>query len=147
MGIPTNPNQPLSTFQDDGEIKPPIIEWIHNNPSTTTHLPLPDSSWLQSISYDSQSLRMTITTKDGKSWQHGQVYPNQFAEMQIHPSKGSYYSKNIKGKHPTTDIIKRPKLGNFPKETNDALKPKDRFKYPLTERYTAGRQPRTPRYG
>ena len=114
--VPTSPNQPISNFSTDGEIKPPQIEWIKNTPSTTMHLPCADSSWLESVSYDSSSLRMTVTTKTGSSWQHGMVYPAQFTEMQLHPSKGSYYSKNIKGNHPTTHIIKTPKLGNFPRE-------------------------------
>jgi hypothetical protein len=135
MGIPTNPNQPLS---DSGgryeELKPPQIEWIKNDPKTTKHLPTPDSSWIQSISYDAQSLRMTITTKEGSSWQHGQVYPNQFTELQLHPSKGSYYTKNIKGNHPITHIIKTPKLANFPRgQTNG--KSEDRFKNPLHDRF------------
>lgn len=135
MGVPTNPNQPITNFQDDGEIKPPVIEWIHDTPKTTAHLPLPDSSWLQSISYDSSSLRLTVTTKEGASWQHAMVYPNQFEEMQLHPSKGSYYTKNIKGNHPSTTIKRTPKLSNFPKETNDAAKPKDRFQNPIHDRY------------
>lgn len=116
MGIPTNPNQPVSTFSDDGVIKPPQIEWLKNDPKTTKHLPCADSSWLQSISYDSASLRMTVTTKGGASWQHAQVYPNAFTELQLHPSKGSYYTKNIKGNHPTTHILKTPRLGDFPRE-------------------------------
>ncbi len=136
MGIPTNTNQPDTKFAEDGEIRPPQIEWIHNDPKTTKHLPLPDSSWLQSITYDSASLRMTITTKEGASWQHAMVYPNQFAEMQLHPSKGSYYTKNIKGKHPSTTIKKNPSLENFPKETNDATQPKNRFQNPLYDHYT-----------
>jgi len=95
MGVPTNPNQPEETrFADDGQIRPPQIEWVHNDPKTTKHMPTPDSSWLQSVSYDSASLRMTFTTKKGDSWQHAQVYPAQFTELQLHPSKGSYYSKN-----------------------------------------------------
>lgn len=130
MGIPTNPNQPDADFLKTGEIKPPVIEWVKNDPKTTKHLPLPNSSWLQSVSYDSTSLRMTITTKDGASWQHAQVYPAQFTEMQLHPSKGSYYAKNIKGNHPITHIIKTPKLGDFPRE-NKTHAPKDRFKNPF----------------
>ena len=114
--VPTNPNQPIS---DSGgryeELKPPQIEWIHNDPKTTKHLPTPDSSWLQSVSYDSATLRLTVTTKEGASWQHGQVYPNQFQEMQLHPSKGGYYTKNIKGQHPTTTIKKNPKPGDYPR--------------------------------
>ncbi len=135
MGIPTNPNQPDTKFSSDGVIKPPEIEWVKNNPKTTKHLPLPNSSWLQSVSYDPESLRMTITTKEGASWQHAQVYPAQFTELQLHPSKGSYYTKNIKGQHPTTKIIKTPKLGDFPKETGHE-KPKDRFKNPLYDNFT-----------
>jgi hypothetical protein len=135
MGVPTNPNQPdLSAPGRYEEIKPPVIEWIHNDPKTTKHLPCPDSSWLQSVSYDSGSLRMTVTTKKGDSWQHGQVYPAQFQEMQLHPSKGSFYAKNIKGKHVMTTIIRTSKANNFPKETPHA--PKDRFKNPLYDNFT-----------
>lgn len=133
MGIPLN-DQPQQAPQDRyEELKPPTIEWIKNDPKTTKHLPCPNSSWLESISYDSASLRMTFTTKDGASWQHGQVYPNQFTELQLHPSKGSYYAKNIKGNHPITHIIKTPKLGQFPKETGH--EPENRFKNPLTEHF------------
>ncbi len=140
MGIPTNPNQPDTAPERYEELKPPVIEWIKNDPKTTKHLPLPDSSWLASVSYDSATLRLTVTTKEGASWQHGQVYPQQFTEMQLHPSKGAYYAKNIKGNHPTTHIIKTPKLGVFPKET--AHEPKDRFKTPpygTFARYKKGR--------
>jgi hypothetical protein len=137
MGIPTNPNQPETTPGNwDGTIRPPQIEWIKNEPSSTKHLPCPNSSWLESVSYDSKSLRMTITTKNGASWQHGQVYPQQFTEMQIHPSKGSYYTKQIKGNHPITHIIKTPKLRDFPKETNEHGKPKASFsENPLYKQY------------
>lgn len=133
MGIPTNPNQPDVSPQRYEELKPPQIEWIHNDPKTTKHLPTPDSSWLQSISYDNASLRMTITTKDGASWQHGQVYPNQFTELQLHPSKGTYYTKNIKGQHPITHIIKNPKLGNYPR--SQTHEPKNTFKNPLYDHF------------
>lgn len=135
MGIPTDPIQPLnSNFKVDGVLQPPQIEWVHNTPTTTKHLPLPDSSWLQSISYDSSSLRMTVTTKSGASWQHAQVYPTQFEEMQLHPSKGSYYAKNIKGQHPSTTVIKIPKVSDYPKGEHLA-KPKDRFQTPTNKRY------------
>ncbi len=129
MGIPTNPNQPATSFSDDGVLKPPQIEWIKNDPKTTKHLPTPDSSWISSISYDSASLRMTVTTKKGDSWQHGQVYPNQFTEMQLHPSKGSYYTKNIKGQHVTTSIIRTPKAHNYPRGNHEP-EPKGRFQNP-----------------
>lgn len=131
--VPTNPNQPTSDFSTDGEIKAPQIEWIKNTPATTTHLPCADSSWLQSVSYDSGSLRMTITTKTGSSWQHAMVYPAQFTELQMQPSKGSYYTRTIKGQHPTTHIIKTPKLGNFPKEQTKHAK--DRYQNPIDDRY------------
>lgn len=134
MGVPLNPNQPESTTPDRyEELKPPQIEWIHNDPKTTKHLPTPDSSWMQSISYDSASLRMTITTKEGASWQHGQIYPNQFQELQLHPSKGSYYTKNIKGQHPTTTIIKTPKAGDYPR--SQTHEPQNRFKNPLYDHF------------
>lgn len=134
MGIPTNPDQPLNASGSRyEELKPPQIEWIKNEPKTTKHLPTPDSSWLQSISYDAGTLRMTVTTKEGDSWQHGQVYPNQFQEMQLHPSKGSYYAKNIKGQHPTTTIKKNPKPGDYPGRKHH--EPEDRFKNPLYDHF------------
>lgn len=134
MGIPTNPNQPDASFAQTGEIKPPQIEWIKNNPDTTKHLPCPGSSWLESVSYDSSSLRLTVNTKAGAQFQHAMVYPNKFAEMQLSPSVGGYYAKNIKGQHPIVHIKKIAKLGNFPKETGHE-KPKNRFANPLTQRY------------
>lgn len=134
MGVPTNPNQPLSDSGDRyEELKPPVIEWIKNDPKTTKHLPTPDSTWLQSISYDSTTLRMTVTTKEGDSWQHAQVFPNQFAEMQLHSSKGSYYAKNIKGQHPITTIKKNPKPGDYPR--SQTHEPKNRFKNPLYDNF------------
>jgi len=148
MGIPTNPNQPdpQTPAQWDGAIKPPQIEWIKNDPKTTKHLPCTDSSWLESVSYDSTTLRLTVTTKNGSSWQHAQVYPQQFTEMQMHPSKGRYYTKNIKGTHPTTHILKTPKLRDFPKENKSHGTTKDRFKNPLYDRYTGGRYDSAGRY-
>jgi hypothetical protein len=146
MGIPTNPGQPEATFAETGQIKPPQIEWIKNNPKTTTHLPCPNSSWLQSFSYDSASLRLTVTTKEGASWQHAQVYPNQFAEMKLQPSLGTYYTRNIKGKHPTAHILKLPTPGNYPRSQTHE-KTEDRFKNPLTERWLAGRSTKSKRYG
>lgn len=142
METPTNPNQPqapASTFADDGQIKPPQIEWVHNAPATTTHLPTPDSSWLQSLSYDSASLRLTVTTKEGASWQHAQVYPGQFTEMQLHPSKGSYYTKNIKGQHPSTPIKRNPKLSLFPKGAHVA-KSENKFEKPTNHRFKIKRR-------
>lgn len=134
MGIPTDPNQPLSgSGARYEELKPPQIEWLKNDPKTTKHLPTPNSTWLQSVSYDSTNLRMTITTKDGASWQHAEVNSSQFEEMQLHPSKGSYYTKNIKGQHPITTIKKNPKPGNYPRSQPNEHK--DAFKNPLTEHY------------
>ena len=134
---PANSNQPISTFADDGEIKAPVIEWIKNTPTSTTHLPCAGSSWLESVSYDSSSLRLTVNTKDGASWQHAMFYPNQFTEMQLAPSKGSYYANNVKGKHPRTDIKKIAKLGNYPeRKGTHATKPKDRFANPVYDHLT-----------
>lgn len=132
--IPTSLNQPFKRYSDDGSIKPPAIEWEKNDPKTTKHLPTPDSSWMQSVSYDSNTMRMTITTKDGASWQHGQVSPGQFTEMELKPSKGSYYAKNIKGQHPMTPIKKNPTPRDYP--GRKAHEPKDLFKNPLHEQFT-----------
>lgn len=140
--IDTGTNQPATpSFAETGEIKPPQIEWIQNTPKTTTHLPLPGSSWLESVSYDTGSLRLTVTTKTGAQWQHAMVYPAQFTEMQLSKSAGSYYSQNIKGKHPIVHIHKVAKLDSFPeRKGTHATQPKDRFGHPRGERYkTQGR--------
>lgn len=136
MDTPTNPNQPQATFAETGELKPPQIEWIQNTPASTTHLPCPGSSWLESVSYDSSSLRLTVTTKAGAQFQHAMVYPNQFAEMQLQNSIGSYYAKNIKGKHPIVHIKKIAKLDSFPeRKGTHAQKPKDRFNSPASAHF------------
>ena len=138
MGISTNPNQPDATFAQTGEIKPPVIEYVKNTPASTKHLPCANSSWLESVSYDSSSLRMTINTKSGASWQHAMVYPAQFAEMQLQNSIGSFYTKNIKGKHPIVHIHKIATLSNFPKRKGQH-ETKSRFDTITSGRYSGGR--------
>lgn len=148
MGIPSNPNQPETDKATwDGTIKPPQIEWIKNDPKTTKHLPCPSSSWIESFSYDPGTLRLTVTAKNGSTWQHGQFYENAFKELQLAHSKGSYYTKSIKGNHPTTTVIKTPKLRNYPGRSNE----KTSFENPLHktfDRYgSAGRYGAKNRYG
>lgn len=135
MGIPTNPNPRSSGY--DGTIKPPQIEWVANNEKTVKRLALPNSSWLESMTYDPSTQRLTVTTKEGATWQHAQVSAGQFTELQLANSKGSYYTRTIKGQTPTTVVKQIPKIKEFPnsKELNRE-KAKTSFQNPLYDRYT-----------
>jgi len=138
MGISPNTNQPDTTFADNGEINPKTIEWVKNTPASTTHLPTPGSSWIESVSYDSSSLRLTINHKSGESSQYAMFYPAKFAEMQLAQSIGSFISKNVFGKHPVVKIRSVAKIGEYPERQNH-VKKQNRYNYPGHRFQTKGR--------
>jgi hypothetical protein len=75
--------------------------------STTgkTEMPIAQSKFLMDASYDPQSLQLTVTMKNGAQYIHFYVYPAVMEQFMTARSKGEFYSKNIKGKHPSTRVI------------------------------------------
>lgn len=133
-------NQPLISRQDGDEpVTSEVLPYVANTPATTEHMPTPTSSWIASLSYDSTSFRLTVHTKSGAEFQHLMVYPNQWTEMKLFPSVGSYYSKNIKGIHAIVHVKRIPKLDDFPKNHGGHRHVEDRFKSPTNHRYKKGR--------
>lgn len=64
-----------------------------------------ESSWIANLHYDPNTLQLTMTTKKGAQYTHFYVFPMQFQQMLESPSKGEYYSKLIKGKHPSARLV------------------------------------------
>lgn len=69
--------------------------------------PVAHSSFIQNISYDSQSLQLTVTMKSGGQYQYFYVMPNVAEDFIQARSKGEYYSKIIRGKHQSTRTISK----------------------------------------
>ena len=65
---------------------------------------LPSSSHLDAVDYDSDTLQMTVTFKDGRSWRYDGVPVTMFQGIQHAPSAGSYFARNIKGRYPEQEV-------------------------------------------
>lgn len=134
-------NQPAIGRQDGDEpVTLEVLPYVANTPATTEHLPTPTSRWIESISYDSSSFRVTLHTKNGAEFQHLMVYPNQWTEWKLHPSAGQYYSLNIKGKHAIVHVKKVAKLEDFPHNHGGHKQHvENRYQNPTNPRYKKGR--------
>lgn len=76
-----------------------------------------DSSFLQHISYDSSTMQLTVTMKNGAEYIHQQVYPQTADDFMQAPNKGQYYGKVIRGAHPSTRIVNKTVGKNISKKT------------------------------
>ena len=125
------PDQPKQGYEGDLET---TLPYLPLNDKTTEHY-IPKSSWIASISYDSSTFRLQITTHAGASWQKVMVYPQQFTELKLHPSAGSYISTNFKN-HSTVHVKRIAKLEDFPKNHGGNInEPTNRFQSPTNKRY------------
>lgn len=77
----------------------------HAAPSTIREEGLVESSFLQKIKYDSTTLQLTVTMKNGAEYVHFYVFPMTVDQLMQSPSKGSFYATQIKGKNPGTRLI------------------------------------------
>jgi len=77
---------------------------------------------MQSISYDPTQYSLTIDFKSGHQVIHKFVYPMVFQQFKEAPSKGSYYSRQIKSKYPTVSM-------RTPLKVSDFNKAKKEFRY------------------
>ena len=74
---------------------------------------LPNSSFMQSATYDSSSYSLTISFKNGNDIIHKFVYPMVWQQFKESPSKGSFYSRQIKGKYPAINFQTGLKVSDF----------------------------------
>lgn len=85
-------------------------------------MPEAKSSFLMNASYDSKSLQLTVTMKNGAQYIYFYVYPNVWEDFQKAPSKGEFYAKLVRGKHASTRIIDK----NVGKKVSTQTKKKGR---------------------
>ena len=76
-------------------------------PRGLVEMPVAKSKVIQHVSYDPQSLQMTVTMKNGAQYIHFYVYPNVMDDFIKAGSKGEFYSKVVKGKHPATRQVSK----------------------------------------
>lgn len=66
-----------------------------------------DSTLIQSIKHDSQSLQLTVTMKNGAQYLYFNVYPQTYEDFVQSKSKGKFFSGVIKGKYPSDRSINK----------------------------------------
>ena len=64
----------------------------------------PNSSFIQEAEYNAQTFTMTLTFKDGAQHQYFMFYPVEWQQFLESQSKGTFYSKNIRGKKMSAKI-------------------------------------------
>ena len=89
-------------------------------PGKVREEPIGDSSWIAKIKYDPVQLQLTVTTKEGSEYVHFMVYPATVDQFLQSPSKGRFYSENIKGKGISTRTVSK---NTGPQERNLARGP------------------------
>src|ERR1019366_8231149 len=66
----------------------------------------PKSSFIEKAEYDEQARSMTVTFKTGSQTKYMYVFPSTWLSFKQSPDHSSYYSKAIKGKLMSINIIK-----------------------------------------
>lgn len=61
-------------------------------------LPIHDSSFLMSASYDADQMVMTVTMRSGSQYMYNYIYPSTFESFKQAKNKSKFYSDNIRGK-------------------------------------------------
>lgn len=70
-----------------------------------------ESSNMAAVGYDAPSQTLHVQFKGGSHYTHAGVSPEAHAALMAAESKGSHYSKNIKGKFPHTKLEKPADAG------------------------------------
>lgn len=65
---------------------------------------IPSSSNLDQVSYDSDKQLLTITFKDGRSYEYTSVPQDVYMQLQRAPSAGSYFMRQIKNSYAYTEV-------------------------------------------
>lgn len=78
---------------------------INQNPAfnaaskTAREFPIIESSYLQHVHYDPNTLQCVVTFKNGSQYVYNMVFPMTVDQWMQSPSKGQFYAKNIRGKY------------------------------------------------
>lgn len=70
-------------------------------------MPLAESSFLQEVEYDSNTMQATVTMKNGSQHIYFMVYPMEMEQWIQSRSKGEFYNQAIKGKKLGTPTVKK----------------------------------------
>lgn len=65
---------------------------------------IPKSTRIDQVEYDSDEQKMTVTFKDGRSYEYTSVPQSMFLGIQNAASAGSYFGRNIQGRYNDTEI-------------------------------------------
>lgn len=61
--------------------------------------PINESSFLMNVHYDPNTLQAVVTMKGGSQYVYNMVFPMTIDQWMQSPSKGEFFSKNIRGKY------------------------------------------------
>ncbi len=65
---------------------------------------IPRSSNIDRVEYDEPTKLLTITFKEGRSWEYSGVSRETFRGLQHAPSAGSYFFRQIRGRFPEAEV-------------------------------------------
>ncbi len=71
------------------------------------------SSFLQSAEYNPNQQQLTLAFKSGHTEIYTEFYPTMWAAWKEHPSKGSFYARNVKGKFDAVSLKKPLFVSDF----------------------------------
>lgn len=69
-----------------------------------------DSSWINHVQYDPETLKLDVTTNSGHKYRYQGVGTDEFSKLITAESQGAYFNDRIKGKYRS----KRLRVGSAP---------------------------------